>query len=155
MRRVAVITLALALLTASGAPAASTILVSDVWSRPAVGTGAVYLTIEDRAAASDRLISASSPVARHVELHQTVTAAESSTFAMGSRIIGMPTGAMVMRRVYAVSIPGAGIVHFRPGGYHIMLIGLWHDLVAGQMVPIHLQFARAGWITTQSRVRSM
>ncbi|MGH7754905.1 MAG: copper chaperone PCu(A)C [Vulcanimicrobiaceae bacterium] len=140
---------------ASAATAASAIGVTDVWSRPAVGTGVVYLTIHKHGTASDRLIDASSPVAEHVEMHETVSAAHTGAMKMGAPMPGMPAGAMEMRRVRAVSVPAGGKITFKPGGYHIMLIGLRHNLAPGQTIPIRLQFAKAGWIAARSSVRGM
>jgi copper(I)-binding protein len=142
----------LALLILGGTLAAvaspSSLSVGPAWSRPAIGTGVVYLTIDERGDVADRLLAAASPVARAVELHQSfATHAPMSAMAMN--------GVMSMRRVASVTVPARGRVRFGPGGYHIMLIGLRHDLQANETFPLRLRFARAGWISVTVHVHTM
>jgi copper(I)-binding protein len=136
------VALPVALLFAALAVAAvaktNTIVVSAPWSRPAVGTGVVYFTVANPSATPDRLIGATSPVAGAVEIHE-------STETMGS-MNGMAMGGTAsMHRVAFVSVPAHATVQFAPGGYHIMLIGLHHDLHANQTFPLRLHFSHAGW----------
>ena len=66
---------ALALLAiAVPAWAASTVTVAGVWSRPADQTGVVYATIENASGTADSLLSASSPVAKTVQIHESMPA---------------------------------------------------------------------------------
>ena len=113
------------------------IIVSHPWSRPAIGTGVVYLTMADPSRRPDALVGASSPVAAHVELHES--------FAVGGGAsMGMPgMRGEAMRRVPRIAITGGGSASASPGGYHIMLIGLRHDLHAGERFPVTLRFAHA------------
>jgi len=128
-------------LFASPLRAAQTITAGDAWSRPAIDTGVVYFTIHNRGAVADRLIDAASPVAQHVEFHQTMS---------GQAMSGMTTE---MHRLDSVSVPAGGTLSFAPGGYHIMLVGLRRTLTTGQWFPLRLRFARAGWIVVKSQVR--
>jgi copper(I)-binding protein len=139
---------------AAPAEASSTIVVSAPWSRPATGTGVVYLTISNRAATPDRLIAGSSPVAGALELHKT-SETKGSTDSMGS-MSGMSMGGVVsMHQVAFVPVGANGTVKLAPGGYHIMLVGLHHDLLAGHTFPVRLHFAHAGWVTAIVHVQSM
>jgi len=52
--------------------ALAAIVISNAWSRPAIGTGVVYLRIANRGAVSDRLDAARTPVARTVEVHRSI-----------------------------------------------------------------------------------
>jgi copper(I)-binding protein len=145
-----------AALTGTGR-AATSIVVSDAWSRPAIATGVAYLTIANHSARPDRLISAASPVANAVELHES-TETKTSMGSMGSMgsMNGMTMGGVAsMHRVAFIPIPAEGTADVSPGGYHIMLIGLRNDLHSNQTFPLRLHFARAGWIVTIVRVRPM
>jgi hypothetical protein len=97
--------------------AVAAIVLSNAWSRPAIGTGVVYLTVANHGASADRLDGARTPVARTVELHESM--------ASDATMNGMKmTGVMSMERVTAVTVPAHGSVTFSPGGYHLMAIGL-------------------------------
>lgn len=135
------------------AGAAATVAVNAPWSRPATGTGAVYLTIKNLTSTPDRLVAASSPVAQHVELHETVQT-KGSMGSMGS-MSGMSMGVASMHPVAYIAVPANGTATLAPGGYHIMLIGLRHDLHANQTFPIRLHFAHAGWVAATVHVRAM
>lgn len=128
---------------ATSSSAASAIVVTNVWSRPAIDTGVVYLTATNRGVHTDRLIGASSPIARAAELHESF-----EMKASGSEM-NMATGKIAaMHRVRFVAIPARGSATLRPGGAHVMLIGLHRELRVGAAFPLRLHFAHAGWITT-------
>jgi copper(I)-binding protein len=149
-----VVVLTLLLVTASTASAkTSPLILGPAWSRPAIGTGVVYLTITDTGAVPDRLLAAASPVAQSVELHQSfATHSGPASTAMP----GMDMSAvMSMRRVADVKVPAHGEVRFEPGGNHIMLVGLRRDLHANDVFSLRLHFARAGWVPLQVRVRGI
>jgi hypothetical protein len=126
--------------------ALAAIVVLNAWSRPAIGTGVVYLRIANRGAASDRLDAARAPVARTVELHRSM---DGSASMNGMRM----SGVMSMERVSAVTIPAHGSLTLAPGGYHLMAIGLRHDLHPNERFPLQLHFAAAGWKTVSVEVR--
>jgi periplasmic copper chaperone A len=152
--------LAAAILVVScfAAPLAATneVSVSGAWSRPATDTGVVYLSIRNDSAQPDRLVRAASPVARTVELHETVERSMASMPIMGKPMRSMgPNSMSMMKSVPTIRIPANGTVVLKPGGYHIMLIGLKHPLAAGQTFPVHLQFAHAGVVTVAAHVRGM
>ncbi|MGP6158105.1 MAG: copper chaperone PCu(A)C [Vulcanimicrobiaceae bacterium] len=124
------------------------ITVARAWSRPASDTGVVYVTIHNAGVRSDRLLGAASPVARHVELHESVE------HSMQSSMPGMGmTGMSLMREVSSVTVPAHGTVTFKPGGYHVMLVGLTHPLIAGETFPVRFRFAGAGEVTATATVR--
>lgn len=112
------------------------IVVSGAWSRPAVDTGVVYATIRNNGARPEVLVGASSPLARAVELH------ESMAMPMPAGTMqGMPSDAMGMKPVGRVVIPPHGALTLKPGGYHLMLLGLRRPLRSGEHVPVVLHFA--------------
>lgn len=131
----------LAMLAAlAAAPAlAQPLAVHEPWARAALAgrTSAAYMTIENTTEALDRLVAATSPVARVVELHTHI----------------MDGGVMRMRPVAAIEVnPGEPAV-LRPGGLHIMLIDLQRPLRAGETIPLTLRFETAGEVTVQVPVQ--
>lgn len=129
--------LALAIaLTLLAAPVGATIFkpdlyISGAWSRPAPqgGNGAGYATFSNSTAKADQLVSASSPVAQRVEIHETMI---------------MSGKAMMHPRPGGLTIPAAGVAALKPGGWHLMLIGLKKPLKAGERFPVTLVFETAG-----------
>jgi copper(I)-binding protein len=110
-------------LVAAAAPALAQVKVSDPWVRATVphqsATGA-FMKIESPHDA--RLVSASSPVAGIVELHE----------------MKMEKEVMKMRAVPAVALPAGKEVELKPGGYHVMMMNLKGQMKAGDSVPITL-----------------
>ena len=136
-----VLRLPLLLLSASmlcNAALAQVVKVESAWARPSVAgqsAGGAYLKITGGALA-DRLLSASAPVAQHAELH-TMT---------------MEGDVMRMRSVDAVAVPPGQTVELKPGGMHLMFVGLAQPLKTGSRFPLTLRFEKAGAITVQVKV---
>lgn len=128
-----------------------TIAVSAPWSRPAVGTGVVYLTITNLSGTPDRLVGAASPVADAVEIHESTEATTPMRSMQGMAMGGVAS----MHRVAFVPVRAHATVRLAPGGYHIMLIGLRHDLHANETFPLRLRFAHGGWIAVSVRVQTI
>jgi periplasmic copper chaperone A len=90
-----------------------------------------YFTIINTGGA-DRLLSASSPNAKAVEIH---------THRKGQG------GMMRMEMVKGgVAVPAKGKVTFKPGGLHLMLFGVTGEIKEGDAVPVTLVFQKAGAI---------
>ena len=110
-------------LAVAAAPALAQVKVSDAWVRATVphqsATGA-YMTLESPQDA--RVVSASSPAAGVVELHE----------------MKMDNEVMKMRRVPAVALPAGKTVELKPGGYHVMMMNLKGQMKEGDTVPITL-----------------
>jgi len=124
---------------APGAPSAG-LTVVDAFARPAPsgGNGGAFLTVVNAGSSADRLIAARSAVAPNVELHETID----------------DNGTMKMRPVPAgFEIPARGRLELKPGGKHVMFIGLTSPLVDGEEVEITLVFEKAGEITVKAPVR--
>ena len=105
--------------------------ITQPWSRAAGanGTGAGFLTIRNAGSQEDRLVSASSPAARTVELHTHIRDGE----------------VMRMRPIAGgIVVPAGQTVTLQPGGLHVMLIGLTEALRQGGEVPLTLRFEKAG-----------
>lgn len=91
---------------------------------PGQMTSATFLTIKNDTDKDIALIKANSDVAKHVELHEHVH----------------ENGMMKMRQVPKIMIPAKGETVLKPGGYHIMLIGLNRKIKAGDIVDLTLEF---------------
>lgn len=106
-------------------------------TNPGQQVGAGYLKLSNQGAA-DRLLSASSPVAASVELHS----------------MSMEGDVMKMRQVDAIDLPAGQTVELKPGGYHLMLMGLKAPLKAGDKLPLTLKFEKAGEIVVTVNVEN-
>jgi periplasmic copper chaperone A len=58
-----------------------------------------------------------------------------------------------MERVDKIVVPPGARVELKPGGYHLMLIGLTRALAPGQDVTLTLVFEGAGPVTARAEVR--
>lgn len=115
--------------------------VADAWARPTADTtrpSAVYLTLHNGSAAPDTLLTVRTTVARTVEMHRSATDAD---------------GVMRMRPVDHVVVPPHDSVALRPGGLHLMLVGLRQPLRAGEQVALVLAFARADTLRVDAVAR--
>lgn len=107
---------------------------------PNAASGAVFMTIVNRATAEDRLIAAESGVAQKVELHTHSMTAE---------------GVMQMLHVTeGFAVPAARNHALERGGDHVMLLGLTRPLAAGDAFSLTLTFERAGKIVVIVQVNN-
>ena len=97
-----------------------------------------FMKIENKGAV-DQLISASSPFAGEVQLHE----------------MAMEGNVMKMRQVKEVVVPAGGAVELKPGGMHLMFINIKAPLTAGETVPVKLKFAKAGEVEVKMPVNAM
>jgi hypothetical protein len=101
------------------------------------GTSAAYMVIANTGGTADAVIKAESDVADNVELH-TMT---------------MEGDVMKMSPVEKIDVPANGKAELKPGGFHVMLIGLRHDLKEGEVVKITLTFQNSGKVEVEAPVR--
>lgn len=97
-----------------------------------------FMKIENKGAA-DQLISASSPAAGEVQLHE----------------MAMEGNVMKMRQLKDIPVPAGGAVELKPGGLHLMFMGIKTPLAAGETVPVKLKFAKAGEVEVKFPVNAM
>lgn len=125
------------------AHAASDLVITDPASRatPAgAPTGIGYMTIANKGEVPDRLVSASSPLADHVEIHE----------------MSVANGIMTMHPVPGgLAVPAHGSVTLKPGSYHLMLIGPKQPFKAGDTIPVTLTFEHAGSEQVELAVKPM
>jgi copper(I)-binding protein len=115
--------IACALATLTALPALAQTTVKDAWVRGTVAeqkaTGAF---MQLNSAKGGKLVSASSPAAGVVEIHEMKM--EGSTMRMGA--------------IAGLDLPAGKAVELKPGGYHVMLMDLKAPLTAGQTVDLTL-----------------
>ena len=125
---------ALPLLLHSLPTGAADIAIRQAWSRATpkgAQVAAGYLTIENRGDRTDRLLSASTPVARKVEIHEM-----------------RETGGVIRMRPAqdGLAIPPHGNLVLAQGGSHLMFLQLTAPFAESERVPVSLDFERAGQI---------
>jgi copper(I)-binding protein len=136
-------------------PGASSVVVQGAWARPTVaamagmseatpeaGMGhggmsmsdvsAVYMTLLNRGDAADRLVSASTPAAGLVEIH------ESRMVDNVMQMNPLPDG---------LALPVGERVRLEPGGLHIMLMELTGPLAPDTAIPLTLTFESGAVVT--------
>ncbi|MBP2311844.1 copper chaperone PCu(A)C [Azospirillum soli] len=141
LARIAALTFAGLTFTAGTALADGTVAVTEPWARagtPAARSGAAFMTIKNGGTEADRLVGAETPVAEKAELHTHL----------------MDNGVMKMREVDAIELPPGESVALRPGGLHVMLMGLKQPLTQGGRFPVTLTFAKAGAVTVEVPIQS-
>jgi copper(I)-binding protein len=137
--------LSLILLSACAAPGSSPIEIKDAWVRLAPDMGdmgrnaALYLLIENHAAAADELLRVETSAAHMAQMHLTEVDAN---------------GVASMREIASVEVPAGGSLELKPGGYHVMLMGLGDGLQEGSTASFTLVFKNAGVIEVEAPLRS-
>jgi hypothetical protein len=133
------LTLAAYFTSASGV-SASSVMVIEAFARasatPAAKAGAAYVSLMNHASEADRLVSAQTPAAATAEIHMTE----------------IVDGVMKMKEAGALEIPPMGTLEMKPGGYHIMLMGLKAPLKKGEEIEITLTFEKAGAVKVKMPV---
>ncbi len=129
-----------ALVAALIGSAAAAVEVVEPWVRatpPGAKVSAGFVTLQADSGA-DRLLSASSPRAGRVEIHESRLDGEIM------RMRALPDG---------VNVPADGEMTLAPGGIHLMLLDLPKPLQTGEQISLTLQFENAGEISVQAEVR--
>ena len=131
MNKILTAIVAAAALTTSSAlfaqSASEGIMVHDPYARampPGQPNSGAFMTFKNMDSAAHAVVSAESPVSKVVELHTHIH----------------ENGMMMMRRIEKIDIPANGETVLKPGGLHVMFIGLKQDLKVGQTVPVTLTF---------------
>lgn len=119
------------------------IKITAPWARATpkgASVGGAYLKVTNTGTAPDRFVSGSSDAAQRVEIHE----------------MSMDNGVMKMRELsQGLEIKPGETVEFKPGGYHVMLVGLKKPLTQGQDVKATLQFEKAGKVDVVFKIGSI
>jgi copper(I)-binding protein len=118
------------------------IQVHHPWSRatpPGAKVGVGYMEIRNRGKQADRLVAASTPLARRVELHVTERDGHIAK----------------MRQLKSFEIPGGERMLLAPDGAHLMLVDLAAPLKKGERFKLTLRFERAGELEVEMEVQEL
>lgn len=117
------------------------ITIGHPWTRETAPTqvvGGGFMKITNNSKAADRLVSATSPSAKEVQLH-TMT---------------MDGGVMRMRQLKdGIIIPAGQNVELKPGGLHVMFMGIKGPFKKDAKIPATLKFERAGTVNVTFAVQ--
>ena len=100
-------------------------------------TGGGYLSLDNKGR-DDKLVSATAAVSASVELHS----------------MSMEGDVMRMRQVDGIALPTGKKVELKPGGFHLMFVGLKAPLKAGDKFPMKLKFEKAGEVEVMVNVEA-
>lgn len=117
--------------TLAAGDAVSPVTVHDAYAYATAegqANGAAFLTIGNAGAEADRLTAVSAGISETAEMHTLV----------------MDGDVMKMRKVESFDVPAGGTATLKPGGDHIMLMGLKTRLAEGSDFPLTLTFEKAG-----------
>lgn len=103
--------------------------------------GALYLSIYNHGDKADKLIGVEIPseYADRAELHTHMH----------------ENGVMKMRQVEGIDLPAGEETVLKPGGDHIMLMGLKKKLEAGTTIPLTLTFEKSAKTPVKAEIRSL
>jgi copper(I)-binding protein len=117
--------------------------ISQVWSRATPKGSKIaagYLTITNNGKTADKLVSASAPNAKQVEVHEMT----------------MKDGVMTMRPIAGgIAIEPGKSVKLSPGGLHMMFMNIAVPLKQGDRFPATLVFEKAGAVDVMFAVQGM
>ena len=117
--------------------------IGQPWTRatpPTAESGGGYLVLKNTGTTPDRLIAVKSPAADKVEIHE----------------MKMDGNIMRMREVEkGIEIPPGATVELKPGGFHVMFMGLKAPFAKDAKVPATLVFEKAGSIDVELMVQAM
>jgi hypothetical protein len=118
-----------------------TLTARDAWVREAPATrptSAAYLTFENASGADIAIVSATTPAAKVVELHE----------------MRDEDGRMRMRKVEKLVVPAKGSLVLKPGGLHVMLFQLTGALETGKTVPFVFTLGDGSTLKVDATVRA-
>jgi copper(I)-binding protein len=140
MLRVALVLAAFAFGASAFAQQVGGLQIVGVWARATpkgAQVGAGYLRITNTGSAPDRLVGGSSPVAGKFELHE----------------MSISGGVAKMRELAnGLEIKPGETIELRPGGNHLMFVGLKQPLERGKPFTATLQFEKAGKVEVEFKV---
>jgi len=122
---------------------AGSLKISTPWTRATpkgAGVGGGYMKITNTGAAPERLVSGSADVSSRFELHE----------------MSMDNGVMKMRPVVkGIEIKPGETIELKPGGYHVMFLGLKKSFTQGEHVKATLAFEKAGKVDVDFTVEGI
>jgi periplasmic copper chaperone A len=140
MLRLALIIAALAFGASAFAQQAGGLQITGAWARATpkgAQVGGGYFKVTNNGSAPDRLLGGSSPIAGKFELHE----------------MSMSGGVARMRELTkGLEIKPGETIELKPGGNHVMFVGLKQPLERGKPFKATLQFEKAGKVEVEFKV---
>lgn len=133
---------ALTLFLLPAAAHAGDVSVVDAWARASAGmakNGGAFMTLKNAAHHADKLVAAKADIAERTELHTHIKEGD----------------IMRMRQVPHMDLPAMGSTELKPGGLHVMFMGLHEPLKEGETFPLTLTFEKGGEVTVDVTVKSV
>ena len=122
---------------------AGDLAIDHPWSRATPQGAQVaggYLKITNGGQAADRLIGGSAELASRIEVHE----------------MSMDQGVMKMRELKSgLEVKPGASVELKPGGLHLMFVGLKRPFAKGERVKATLQFEKAGKLDVEFTVEAI
>ncbi len=118
------------------------VVVHDAWLRvplPAQDQTALFFVIENHGSAAKAIVSASSPSAAKIEMHEAK--------------MDPSRKMMSMTPVARIPVPANGMATLKPGGFHMMVFGLKSRPMAGMTFPVSVTMDDGTTIAVTAMVR--
>lgn len=116
--------------------------VTSAWTKamlPGQPAGAGFLTIENKGASADRLLSVTSPASANVQIHE----------------MAMEGDVMKMRELAdGLEVAAGSKVELKPGGFHLMFMDVATGFKEGETVAATLKFEKAGDVAVELPVNA-
>lgn len=115
--------------------------ISQGWIRatlPGQPAAGGFLTIDNKGKEADRLLSASSPLTAVTQVHEMKM--EGDVMKMAELADGL-------------EIPAGSKIELKPGGFHLMFMGLEKQVMEGESVKVTLTFEKAGSVEVELPVQ--
>ncbi|HAS62426.1 MAG TPA: hypothetical protein DCS35_07500 [Vibrio sp.] len=106
---------------------------------PNAATSAVFVDIMNHSDKDRAIVSATTPAAGKVELHDVIMQGE----------------VMKMRQIDQIDLPAQSHISLKPGSLHIMLFELTKPLVEGEAIEIEVTFANGETQTFQAPIKKV
>jgi periplasmic copper chaperone A len=104
---------------------------------PSAQSTAAYVVLRNTSKKPQKLVSASTPFAKVVELHTHE----------------MKDGMASMKQVSEWEVPASGEIKLEPKGHHLMLIGLTAEFHKQKVIPIELVFEDKGTLQLRATIQ--
>ena len=106
---------------------------------PGLTVSAAFMTLQNKSDTDIALVKIEGTIAKHIELHQHIH----------------KDGMMQMRQVKKIAISANTSVELKPGGYHIMLIGLTKKIKQDDEIELQLVFSDDSKQRVKTKVMSI
>ncbi len=115
--------------------------IKDAWVRSmpeGIPNTAAFFEINNTLPKTVTLVGVSTPIAKQSEIHETIQQGPFTT----------------MNEVKKVTIPAKESVGLKPGGLHVMLVGLEKPLEEGQTIPLTLTFQDGTKVKVDAKIKN-